>query len=110
MEFGKMEAILPMMEAKGVPAPMFALITSNLIKLVGVLSIMLGYKHKIGSMLLIIYLLPVTFFMHNFWTIEDPNEMFPQLIFFIRNFSIIGVLMMIYVLGTGPGSLEKKGA
>lgn len=41
--------------------------------LVAGLSVLLGLYVSIGSMLLVVFLLPTAFLMHNFWTLEDPQ-------------------------------------
>ncbi len=40
--------------------------------ILGGLSILLGFPEKLGAWLLVHFLVPVTFTMHNFWAVKDP--------------------------------------
>ena len=57
--------------SKGVPAPKLAVFGSGLILALGGLSILTGFQPYIGVFLIVLFLVPVAFFMHNFWAIED---------------------------------------
>lgn len=58
---------------KGVPLPMLAILGTGVLMGLGGLSILVGYMPTVGVALLVIFLLPTTLMMHNFWTIEDPT-------------------------------------
>jgi putative oxidoreductase len=38
----------------------------------GGLSILLGYRAKLGAWLIVLFLVPVSLMMHKFWTVTDP--------------------------------------
>lgn len=61
-------------EAQGVPAASLLVPLSGVLAIVGALSVMLGYRAKLGAWLLVIFLVPVTLMMHNFWAIADPMQ------------------------------------
>lgn len=92
----------------GVPAPFLAVIISGIMIMLGALSVMLGYKVKIGTILLVVFLIPTTFIMHNFWSIEDPMQSQMQMAMFMKNLSMLGGAMLIYYFGTGPLSMEDQ--
>src|SRR5258708_35051311 len=56
----------------GVPFASLAVPVSGLMALAGGLSIALGYRTKIGAWPLVLFLVPVTLTMHNFWAVTDP--------------------------------------
>src|SRR5437867_3470184 len=56
----------------GVPFAALMVPVSGLMALAGGLSIALGYRAKIGAWLLVLFLVPVTLTMHNFWAVTDP--------------------------------------
>ena len=91
-----------------VPFPMFLVPLSGLIALLGGLSILLGYKAKIGAWLLIIFLLPTTFFMHRFWEVQEGHIVLLQSFCFMKNLSLLGTCLMIAYFGSGPLSLSRK--
>ena len=92
----------------GVPFPMFLVPLSGLIALLGGLSILLGYKAKLGAWLLIIFLIPITFVMHRFWEIQEGHVILLQSYCFMKNLSLLGACLMIAYFGSGPLSLSKK--
>src|SRR5258705_12769906 len=57
---------------QGVPFASIAVPLSGVLALVGGISVLIGYKARIGALLLILFLVPVTLMMHNFWAIQDP--------------------------------------
>jgi len=92
----------------GVPAPTVAVIVSHLMILAGGFSILLGYKVKIGSILLIIFLIPTTIIMHNFWAVKDPMQSQIQMIMFFKNIAMLGGAFIFLYFGSGPLSIEKE--
>lgn len=102
------KAMSPYAASMGVPAPTIAVVVSGIMIVLGGFGILLGYKVKIGAILLIVFLVPVTFIMHAFWGIEDPMQMQMQMAMFLKNLSMIGGALIIYYFGTGPLSIEKK--
>ena len=81
---------------------------SGILALIGALSIMLGYKAKWGALLLVIFLVPVTLMMHNFWAISDPMMAQMQMAMFMKNVSMLGCAMIISYFGAGPLSLDAR--
>ena len=97
--------------SSGVPAPMAMVVISGIIALLGALSIILGYKAKMGAWLIVIFLVPVTFMMHNFWTITDPAQQMMrtmQMSMFMKNIALIGAALMITYFGAGPISIDAS--
>ena len=92
--------------AQGVPLASIAVPLSGILALLGGLSVTLGYKAKWGSGLLVLFLLPVTAMLHNFWTVKDPMMAQIQQIMFMKNLSILGGTLLISHFGAGPLSLD----
>jgi len=91
--------------SQGVPAPKFMVGFSGLLILLGGLSILLGVYAKIGSLLLILFLIPTAFMMHNFWSVDDPNMKSSQQAQFMKNLALAGAAFMIFYYGVGPWTL-----
>ena len=51
----------------GVMMPYILVPISGIMALVGGLSILLGFKAKLGAWLIVLFLIPVTLTMHKFW-------------------------------------------
>jgi uncharacterized membrane protein YphA (DoxX/SURF4 family) len=81
-------------KSKGIPAPALAVSGSGVLLLLGGLSLLLGYHPTIGAALLVIFLLGVSFSMHNFWTIQDQQARQGEMINFLKNMAILGLLLM----------------
>ena len=76
--------------SQGVPLAFIAVPVSGAIALAGALSILLGYRAKIGAWLLVLFLVPVTFKMHAFWSIGDAAAQQIQMIMFMKNLGLLG--------------------
>ena len=94
--------------SQGVPLAQIAVPISGLIALAGGLSIVVGYKAKIGAWLLVLFLVPVTFMMHRFWGIGDPQASQMQMIMFMKSISMLGGALLITQFGAGPASLDAR--
>lgn len=92
--------------ARGLPAPQLGVILTGLVILAGGLSILLGYKAKIGGWLLIVFLVPTALLMHNFWAIADPGLRSMQFVNFSKNIVIAGAALEFALHGAGTLSLD----
>ena len=95
---------------QGVPAAGVLVPLSGIIAIVGALSIVLGYRAKIGAWLIVLFLVPVTVKMHNFWAVTDPMMHGMQLAHFFKNVSMLGAALLIAYFGSGPLSLDARHA
>ncbi len=93
---------------KGVPLASIVVPLSGIIAFVGGLSILLGYKAKYGAWLIVVFLLPVTFMIHNFWAYSDAMMRQMQMANFMKNISMLGAALLIAHFGSGPLSVDKK--
>lgn len=84
------------------PAPTFMLIMAILFEVGGAIFLLLGYKTKLGALLLIIFTLLASVFFHSNFADQI------QMIMFMKNMAIIGGLVSIAVYGAGPVSLDSK--
>jgi putative oxidoreductase len=84
--------------ASGVPAPTVAVLVSGLMLLAGGLSILLGFKPKLGATLLFVFLVPTAFLVHKFWGIADPMLAANQAAHFWKNITLAGAALIIYGL------------
>ena len=94
--------------SKGVPMASVLVPLSGIIEIIGGLSILLGYKTKWGALLLIVFLIPVTFTLHAFWNITDPMMKQMDMAAFMKNISMLGAALMISYFGAGPVSIDNK--
>ena len=92
----------------GVPMAGVLVPLSGVIAALGGLSVLLGYKAKLGAWLLVVFLIPVTFVMHAFWTVQDPMMRQFQMAMFMKNIGLLGGALLITQFGSGPASLDAR--
>ena len=92
--FAQLNMMTGYAKSKGVPAPALAVGGSGVLLVLGGLSLLLGYHQTIGTALLVIFLLGVSFGMHNFWTVQDQQAKQVEMINFLKNMAILGLLLM----------------
>ncbi len=92
----------------GVPFASILVPLSGIMAFIGALSIILGYKAKAGAWLIVLFLIPVTFFMHAFWKEADPAQAQIQTAMFMKNMSMLGGAFLITYFGSGPLSIDRE--
>ncbi len=95
------------MAAKGMPLVKVLLGGAILFEMVGGLSVVVGFKARIGATLLVVFLIPTTIIFHDFWAYEAQQQQ-DQLINFMKNLAILGGLFQIAAVGPGPWSIDKR--
>src|SRR5246500_289206 len=93
--------------SQGVPLASIAVPLSGIIALAGGLSILLGYRAKIGAWLIALFLVGVTP-LHSFWAVQDPMMAQMQMIMFMKNISMLGGALLISQFGAGPFSIDTR--
>jgi uncharacterized membrane protein YphA (DoxX/SURF4 family) len=81
-------------KSKGIPAPALAVGGSGVVLLMGGLSLLLGYHPTIGAALLVIFLLGVSFGIHNFWKVQDQQAKLGEMTNFLKNMGLLGLVLM----------------
>ena len=92
--------------AHGVPLASIMVPAAGILAFLGGVSVLLGYRARFGAFLLLVFLVPVTLVMHNFWTIHDPMQAMVQKANFMKNLSLMGGALMLMYYGSGPASLD----
>jgi putative oxidoreductase len=83
------------------------LIAATALELVGGFLLLLGIKEKMGALLLLCMLIPVTLLYHQFWFVEATGKELQQ-IMFLKNLAIM-VGLIIVLLHGADSSLKKEG-
>jgi putative oxidoreductase len=94
--------------AQGVPLASIVVPVSGIMAILGGLSIAFGYKARWGAALIILFLIPVTIMIHNFWSVSDPVAAQDQMAHFMKNVSLLGGALFIFYFGSGPLSLDAR--
>jgi putative oxidoreductase len=107
-KLGNFNGTAGMMADKGIPAARILLVGAIAFEVAGGLSIVLGYRPRIGAVLLLVFLVLATYYFHDFWRIDDPKERQDQMVHFLKNLAIMGAMVLIIANGTGPMSLDDR--
>jgi len=92
--FAQINVMTGYAKSKGMPAPALAVGGSGVFLFLGGLSLLLGYHPTIGAVLLVIFLLGASFGIHNFWTVQAQQAKQGEMINFLKNMAILGLLLM----------------
>ena len=95
--------------SQGVPLASIIVPAAGILAFLGGLSILLGYRAKLGGWLIALFLIGVTP-MHKFWGIPNPMMQQMQMIMFMKNLAMLGGTLLISQFGSGPPSPDSKKA
>jgi len=96
--FTKLEGYSGYAASKGVPSPKAGVFVSGVLILLGGLGVLFGVSPTASLTLLILFLVPVSFYMHAFWKETDPNARMQAQIAFMKNIALVGALLMLYAV------------
>ena len=103
----KFDSVVGYMAAEGVPLPQLSLVGAIIFLIVGSLSVIAGFKIRIGAALLLVFLVLATYFFHDFWTFEGQEQQM-QMIQFMKNLSLMGTMVFLMANGAGQLSLDAR--
>jgi len=84
--------------SKGVPAPKAAVMLSGVLIILGGLSVIVGYHVWIGLLCIMLFLVPVTLLMHNYWVETDMMQRINQRVNFQKNVALLGAALMMLAI------------
>ena len=93
--FTQVKSMVPYAKMKNVPMAELAVPGTGALLLVAALSIITGFYPVVAVAALVVFLVPVTFMMHNFWSIEDPMAKMSDMIMFTKNISMLGYTLIL---------------
>lgn len=96
--FTRVSGMAPFAASRGVPAPRAAILGSGVLLALGGLSVLLGVRPTWGVVCLVLFLVPVTFSMHNYWADKDPQARQSNQIQFQKNLAILGGALMLLAI------------
>ena len=106
--FAKLNMMAGYAKSKGTFAPTLSVGGTGVILLLGGASLLLGYHPTIGAALLVVFLLGVSFSIHNFWAIQEPQARMMEMGNFMKNMGLLGlVLMTVAIPRPWPMSLGR---
>jgi len=93
--------------SKGMPAAKPGVVLSGLLIIIGGLLVIAGWHVRLGLACIVLFLVPVTFTMHNYWVETDMMQKINQRVNFQKNLALLGAaLMMLMIPRPWPLSLN----
>jgi putative oxidoreductase len=84
----------------------FLLYSAILLLTLGGTMVLVGYRSTLGALMLLLYWVPVTFMVHDFWNAPH-DQIRLQSILFMKDIAIIGGLLMLLGKGSGRYSIKR---
>jgi putative oxidoreductase len=96
------------MARKGIPMAGVLLAPAVLVMLGGGLSLLLGWHARWGALALLLFVGVALPFYHPYWKFTELQRM-NELLHFMKNLAILGMLLFVIGMGPGPLSLSAGG-
>ena len=100
---------IALMQDKAIPAPAVSLFVALSAMILGGLSLLTGFKTKVGALLLFAFTIASTLLLHNYWQLADAAERMADYQLFIRNVAIAGGLLLLLGIGPGRFAVDNSG-
>ena len=97
--FLELEGMSGYAAAKGIPAPRMAVIVSGGMLIGGGVSLAIGIVPVLGAAVIARFFLAVTPLMHEFWSVEDPEQRQGELTHFLKNATLFGAPLVFVAIG-----------
>jgi putative oxidoreductase len=92
------EGMAGYVESKGLSNGALLVRASGVWMLVGGLMVVLGIWMDLGFLILAAFLVAVSFAMHAFWKVDDPQEMNVERAQFMKNLGLTGACLALFAL------------
>lgn len=80
---------------------------TGVFELVAGLAVLIGFKGRWAALLLAGFTLVAGSLYHRYWAVPADQQLVVQLLF-MKNLAIVGGLLVIAALGTGPASVDTR--
>ena len=104
--FLKFDSLAVYAKSKKVPAPKIAVLISGAMILLGGSGVVFNVYPSVSYLLIAVFLIPVSFFIHGFWAVQDPSARAMDKQNFLKNMALLGAALMLLAL-TGDGGIYR---
>jgi putative oxidoreductase len=80
----------------GAPAPEVLVPAGGVAILIGSASVLLGVWADLGALILAAFLVPVSYYMHAYWKLDDPQQRIMQQVNFVKNLGLFGGALILF--------------
>jgi putative oxidoreductase len=101
------EGTLGYFASLGIPAPVFALVVTILIEVLGSFALLVGFQTRIVAVIMAIFTLAAAVTGHAYWAAPADAVFIAQLLFF-KNIAVMGGLLVLASAGAGRFSIDGR--
>ena len=103
------EGTLGYFASLGIPAPVFALVATIVIEVLGSIALIVGFQTRIVAVIMAIFTLAAAVTGHAYWAAPADAAFIAQLLFF-KNIAVMGGLLVLASTGAGSFSIDGRKA
>lgn len=103
------EGTLGYFASLGILAPVFALVVTIVIEVLGSLALLIGFQTRVVAIVMAIFTLAAALTGHAYWAVPADAAFIAQLLFF-KNIAVMGGLLVIASSGAGSFSVDGRKA
>ncbi|QWE16589.1 DoxX family protein [Polynucleobacter sp. AP-Nino-20-G2] len=103
------EGTLGYFASLGIPAPVFALVVTIVIEVLGSTALIVGFQTRVVAIIMAIFTLVAAVTGHAFWAAPADAAFIAQLLFF-KNIAVMGGLLVLASAGAGNFSIDGRKA
>lgn len=96
-----------LMTSNGMPMAEVLLVPTTIIVLGGGLMLLFGWHARWAALGLFAFMIPATLIFHPYWSYPEAQQI-NQFHHFVKNVALMGALLMIVGMGSGPLSLRQE--
>ncbi|MEL6806092.1 MAG: DoxX family membrane protein [Bacteroidota bacterium] len=85
----------------------FLLVGATILLVLGGLMLLLGYRMRLGAILLLLYWVPMTFLVHDFWNDLMGDTRRLESLLFMKNLAVTGGLLIAATHSSGRYALKR---
>lgn len=101
------EGTLGYFASLGIPAPVFALVVTIVIEVLGSLALLVGFQTRAVALIMAVFTLVAAVTGHAFWAAPADAVFIAQLLFF-KNVAVMGGLLILASAGAGSFSMDSR--
>ena len=103
------EGTLGYFASLGIPAPVFALVVTIVIEVIGSIALLVGFHTRLVAIVMAIFTLLAAVTGHAYWAAPADAAFIAQLLFF-KNIAVMGGLLVLASAGAGSLSIDGRKA
>ena len=106
-KIGGFDGTVGFIASKGLPLPSVLAVGTIALELVAGIALAVGYKARWAALALAVFTVLASVIFHAYWSMPVEQQRMQQLMF-MKNMAVTGGLLMVFALGAGRLSLDRR--